>query len=80
MDSKIILLHGTALAALIELVIKELLNVIMSKLTESDTRIVNIKVLHESPVSTLICLIGSSCKVRTHCRQPFIHIFTHCHL
>ena len=80
MDSKIILLHGTALAALIELVIKELLNVIMSQLTEGDTRIVNIEILHESPVSTLICLIGSSCKVRTHCRQPLIHKFTHCHL
>ena len=34
MDSKIILLHGTALATLIELVINELLNVIMSQLTE----------------------------------------------
>ena len=80
MNCEIILLHSTTFAALIELMIKELLNVIVSQLTESDTRIVNIKVLHESPVSTLICLIGSSCKVRTHCRQPLIHIFTHRHL
>lgn len=38
MNSKIILLHGTALATIIELVIQELLNVIMSQLTEGDTR------------------------------------------
>ena len=79
-NSKIILLHRTALAALIELVIQKLLNMIVSQLTESDTRIVNIEILHESPVSTLICLIGSSCKVWAHCRQPLIHKFTHCHL